>query len=116
MIGDRVYHWWCPRCEVRKFSDGYRLTYLYAFRRLHKALRNVGLEVWRSLLRPICSTIVERIPRVTKSDRSVPLALPDKPIRPEDDPSSPLFRDEYTNAAGQRTNLYGHVSQQRKDK
>lgn len=42
-----------------KFSAHYRRTFLYAFRRFHKALRNLGLELWRSLIRPSASTIVD---------------------------------------------------------
>lgn len=59
VVGDKVYHWWCERCEVRKFSDSYRLTYLYAFRRLGKAVRNLGRELERTRLGRFLSTIVE---------------------------------------------------------
>lgn len=67
VVGDKVYHWWCERCVVRKFSDHYRLTYLYAFRRFRKALRNLGLEFWRAARG---STIVEVLSSDIRVERS----------------------------------------------
>lgn len=70
VVGDKVYHWWCERCEVRKFSDTYRLTYRYAFRRLRKAVRNLGRELERTKPGRFLSTIVEVLTSEVRIRRS----------------------------------------------